>query len=74
MTAVGSPPIVVTGPPRTRPRPSLGLALAGELQHGELVTWQGVNHVAYYYSPCIRAIDQSYFVAALCRPGTVCTD
>ena len=49
--------------------------LAAELQHGELVTWQGENHVAYYYSACVRAVDQAYFVAGtLPAPGTVCRD
>ena len=50
-------------------------SLAQQLQHGELVTWQGVNHVAYFYSPCVRAIDQAYLVAGtLPPPGTTCTD
>jgi pimeloyl-ACP methyl ester carboxylesterase len=75
-TAVGSPPILVVGATKDPATPYVwAQRLAAELQHGELVTWQGENHVAYYYSGCIRAIDQAYFVAGtLPAPGTVCTD
>jgi pimeloyl-ACP methyl ester carboxylesterase len=75
-TAVGSPPIVVVGATRDPATPYVwAQRLAAELQHGVLVTWQGENHVAYYYSACVRAIDQAYFVSgALPAPGTVCTD
>ncbi len=75
-TAVGSPPILVVGASKDPATPYVwAQRLASELQHGELVTWQGENHVAYYYSACVRAIDQAYFVAGtLPAPGTVCTD
>ena len=75
-TAVGSPPILVVGATKDPATPYVwAQRLAAELQHGELVTWQGENHVAYYYSACVRAIDQAYFVAGtLPAPGTVCTD
>ena len=76
ITAAGAPPILVvgtTGDPAT-PYP-WAVALAQELQHGELVTWQGENHVAYFYSPCVRAIDQAYLVAGTLPPlGTRCSD
>ncbi len=50
-TAVGSPPIVVVGATKDPATPYVwAQRLAAELQHGELVTWQGENHVAYYYS------------------------
>ncbi len=75
-TAVGSPPILVVGATKDPATPyEWAQRLAAELQHGELVTWQGENHVAYYYSGCIRALDQAYFVAGtLPAPGTVCSD
>ena len=75
-TAVGSPPILVVGATKDPATPYVwAQRLAAELQHGELVTWQGENHVAYYYSGCVRAVDQAYFVAGtLPAPGTVCTD
>jgi pimeloyl-ACP methyl ester carboxylesterase len=76
ITAPGAPPILVTGTTGDPATPyAWAVALAHELQHGELVTWQGVNHVAYFYSPCIRAIDQAYLVSGTLPPaGTVCTD
>ena len=75
-TAVGSPPIVVVGATKDPATPYVwAQRLASELQHGVLVTWQGENHVAYYYSACVRAIDQAYFVGGtLPAPGTVCSD
>jgi len=75
-TAVGSPPIVVVGATKDPATPYVwAQRLAAELQHGELVTWQGENHVAYYYSACVRSLDQGYFVSGtLPAPGTVCTD
>jgi pimeloyl-ACP methyl ester carboxylesterase len=76
ITAAGAPPILVTGTTGDPATPyQWAVALAHQLQHGELVTWQGVNHVAYFYSPCIRAIDQAYLVSGtLPPPGTTCTD
>ena len=76
ITAPGAPPILVTGTTGDPATPyPWAVSLAHELEHGELVTWQGVNHVAYFYSPCIRAIDQAYLVSGTLPPtGTVCTD
>jgi pimeloyl-ACP methyl ester carboxylesterase len=73
---VGAPPIMVTGTTGDPATPyQWAVSLAGQLSHGELVTWQGVNHVAYFYSPCVRAIDQAYLVDGTLPPtGTVCTD
>ena len=64
------------GPRRTPPRPTCGRSASPPSSStGELVTWQGENHVAYYYSGCVRAIDEAYFVAGtLPAPGTVCSD
>jgi pimeloyl-ACP methyl ester carboxylesterase len=75
-TATGSPPIVVVGATRDPATPYVwAQRLASELQHGQLVTWQGENHVAYYYSACVRAIDEAYFVQGTPpAPGTVCRD
>ncbi len=75
-TAPGSPPILVTGTTGDPATPyQWAVNLAHELQHGVLVTWQGENHVAYFYSACVRAIDQAYLVSgALPATGTVCTD
>ncbi|HXQ44854.1 MAG TPA: alpha/beta hydrolase [Acidimicrobiales bacterium] len=76
VTDPGGPAILVvgtTGDPATPYQWAVALAL--QLRHGELVTWRGVNHVAYFYSPCVRAIDQAYLVSGtLPPPGTTCTD
>lgn len=76
ITAAGAPPILVVGTTGDPATPyQWAVSLATQLQHGELVTWQGVNHVAYFYSPCVRAIDQAYLIDGTLPPtGTVCTD
>jgi pimeloyl-ACP methyl ester carboxylesterase len=75
-TAVGAPSILVVGATKDPATPYVwAQRLAAELQRGELVTWQGENHVAYYYSACVRGIDQAYFVqGTLPTAGTVCSD
>ena len=75
-TAVGSPPILVVGATKDPATPYVWAQhLASELQHGVLVTWQGENHVAYFYSGCVRSIDQAYLLdGTLPATGTVCTD
>jgi pimeloyl-ACP methyl ester carboxylesterase len=74
--APGSPPILVTGTTGDPATPyQWSVNLAKELQHGELVTWQGQSHVAYFYSPCVRAIDEAYLINGILPPvGTVCSD
>jgi hypothetical protein len=48
--------------------------LAGELQHGVLLTRMGDDHVAYYYSACVRAYDQAYLLGDGPPPsGAVCS-
>ena len=50
-------------------------SVESELSSAVLVTWQGDDHVAYYYSPCVRSIDQAYLLTgALPANGTVCSD
>jgi pimeloyl-ACP methyl ester carboxylesterase len=75
-TAAGSPPIVVTGTTNDPATPyQWAVDLAHELQHGVLVTWQGENHVAYFYSSCVRDVDQAYLIyGTLPAAGTICTD
>ena len=54
---------------------SWAVALAGELTGGDLLTWEGQSHVAYFYSPCVRGFVQAYLVAGTLPPaGTTCTD
>jgi hypothetical protein len=50
------------------------VSLAGELAHGVLVTRVGEDHVAYFYSSCVRSIDEAYLVAGTVpAPDTVCS-
>ena len=76
MRAEGAPPILLTassGDPAT-PH-AWAVSVQQELAKSVLVTWQGVNHVAYYYSACVRSIDQAYLVdGTLPANGTVCSD
>jgi hypothetical protein len=48
--------------------------VAGELPHGVLVTFRGDDHVAYFYSQCVRDAVQNYLVKKLPpRRGLLCT-
>ena len=75
-TDPGAPPILVvgtTGDPVTPYRGSVDLAR--ELSGGALLTWDGNSHVAYFYSPCVRATVQSYLLDGTVPPtGATCTD
>ena len=75
-TAPGSGPIVVVGTTEDPATPyQWAEHLASELQHGELVTWNGMNHVAYFYSPCIRSVEAAALVGATLPPAnTMCSD
>ena len=71
----GTPILVVgtTGDPVTPY--AWAVSLAKELTGGVLLTWEGQSHVAYFYSPCVRAYVQAYLVAGtLPATGTTCTD
>ncbi|HZU79154.1 MAG TPA: alpha/beta hydrolase, partial [Acidimicrobiales bacterium] len=74
--APGSPPILVVGTSGDPATPhQWAVDVAAQLEHGVLVTWDGVDHVAYYYSPCVRSIDQAYLIGGTVPPnGTTCTD
>ncbi|MHB8593206.1 MAG: alpha/beta hydrolase, partial [Acidimicrobiales bacterium] len=76
ISAAGAPPILVVGTSGDPATPhKWAVDVAGQLEHGVLVTWQGQSHVAYFYSPCVRAIDQAYLVqGTLPADGTVCRD
>ncbi|HWW52905.1 MAG TPA: alpha/beta hydrolase, partial [Acidimicrobiales bacterium] len=72
--APGAPAILVvgtTGDPAT-PYEWAG-NLATELDHGVLVGRQGIDHVAYYYSGCVRSIDARYLIDGVVpATGTMC--
>ena len=49
-------------------------ALASQLEHGVLLTRTGQDHVAIFYSSCVRSWDATYLVTLQTPPsGTVCS-
>ena len=72
--ATGSPPILVVGTTGDPATPQgWARSLAGQFEHGVLVLRQGAEHVAYYYSACVRGIVDRYVVdGRLPASGTVC--
>jgi hypothetical protein len=72
--AAGAPPILVVGTTGDPATPQgWARALAGQLEHGVLVLRQGAEHVAYYYSACVRGIVDAYLVNGKTpASGTTC--
>jgi pimeloyl-ACP methyl ester carboxylesterase len=72
--AAGAPPILVVGTTGDPATPEgWARALAGQFERGVLVLRRGADHVAYYYSACVRRLVDAYVVDG--RPpasGTVC--
>jgi pimeloyl-ACP methyl ester carboxylesterase len=72
--APGAPPIMVVGTTGDPATPQAWAeALAGQLERGVLVLRRGAEHVAYYYSACVRRLVDTYIVDG--RPpasGTTC--
>lgn len=75
ISAPGSGPILVVGTTEDPATPyAWAKSLAAHLQHGSLLTRVGVDHVAIFYSSCVRAADQAVLVdGRLPAPGTVCS-
>ncbi len=73
--APGSPPILVVGTTGDPATPQAWAeSLANQLAQGVLVLRQGSEHVAYYYSSCVRAIVDAYLVdGRLPADPTTCT-
>jgi hypothetical protein len=73
--AAGAPPILVVGTTGDPATPQAWAeSLASQLEQGVLVLRQGAEHVAYYYSGCVRRLVDAYIVDG--RPpasGHVCT-
>ena len=72
--AAGAPPILVVGTTGDPATPQAwARSLAGQFEQGVLLLRQGAEHVAYYYSACVRGIVDRYVVDG--RPpasGTTC--
>jgi len=75
VAAVGAPPILVVGSTGDPATPyAWAVSVAHELAHGVLLTRQGDDHVAYFYSACVREDVQAYLVSgATPPPGTTCS-
>jgi pimeloyl-ACP methyl ester carboxylesterase len=72
--AAGSPPILVVGTTQDPATPyAWAQALASQLSRGVLLTRVGQDHVAIFYSSCVRGYDDVYLVSVVAPPaGTVC--
>jgi pimeloyl-ACP methyl ester carboxylesterase len=75
VAAPGAPPILVIGTTNDPATPyAWAVSVAKELQRGVLLTHDGDDHVAYFYSACVRADVQTYLVSGQAPPpGTVCS-
>jgi pimeloyl-ACP methyl ester carboxylesterase len=76
VTAPGSPPILVVGTTQDPATPyAWAVSVAHQFSHGDLLTVDGSDHVSYFYSACVRAYVQSYFVnLATPATGTTCSE
>jgi pimeloyl-ACP methyl ester carboxylesterase len=75
IAAPGAPPILVVGTTGDPATPyAWAQAVAQQLQHGVFLGRQGQEHVAYFYSSCVRGAIERYLVS-LAPPanGTVCS-
>jgi len=75
VAAPGAPPILVVGTTNDPATPyAWAVSVAKELDRGVLLTHEGDDHVAYFYSACVRADVQTYLVSGQTPPsGTVCS-
>jgi len=75
VAAAAAPPILVVGTTGDPATPyAWAVSVAHQLAHGVLLTRDGSDHVAYFYSPCVRDDVQAYLVGGTAPPsGTTCT-
>jgi hypothetical protein len=73
--AAGSPPLLVVGTTHDPATPyAWAVHVSKELAHGVLLTHDGDDHVAYFYSACVRSDVQTYLVSLVTPPaGSTCT-
>lgn len=76
LTAAGAGPILVIGTTGDTATPyELTRSLAGALEDGVLVTWEGKRHGAYVASACIRNVVDDYLIdGKVPRTGVTCRD
>ncbi|HVT42373.1 MAG TPA: alpha/beta hydrolase [Acidimicrobiales bacterium] len=75
VTAAGAPPILVIGTTQDPATPyAWAVNVSHELARSALLTVDGDNHVAYFYSGCVRADVQAYLVGGVTpAPGATCS-
>ena len=75
VAAPGAPPILVVGTTNDSATPyAWAASVSHELSHGVLLTRDGSDHVAYFFSACVRQDVQEYLVTGTPPPaGTICT-
>ncbi len=75
VAAPGAPPILVVGTTNDPATPyAWAVSVAKELDRGILLTHDGDQHVAYFYSACVRADVQMYLLSGQTPPaGSTCT-
>lgn len=76
VTAPGSPPVLVVGTTQDPATPyAWAVDVAHRLSRGDLLTVEGDDHVSYFYSACVRADVQTYFINLSTPPvGATCSD
>ena len=75
VAAPGAPPVLVVGTTNDPATPyAWAVNVAKELDRGVLLTRDGADHVAYFYSGCVRADVQAYLVSGQTPPpGATCS-
>ncbi len=73
--AAGAPPILLVGTTQDPATPyAWAVNVSHELARSSLLTVEGQNHVAYFYSACVRADVQTYLVSGVTPPaGATCS-
>jgi pimeloyl-ACP methyl ester carboxylesterase len=74
LSAPGSPSILVIGTTNDPATPyAWAVNVSHELANGVLLTREGDDHVAYFYSACVRGYVDTYLIGGVTpTPGAVC--
>ncbi|WP_437314037.1 alpha/beta hydrolase [Sorangium sp. So ce385] len=71
----GTPPILVVGSRYNPYAPYEGVvAVASQIEHSALLTYEGDGHIAFTASPCVVDRVQRYLLSAKPPPGAACPD
>jgi pimeloyl-ACP methyl ester carboxylesterase len=74
VAAPGAPAVLVVGTTNDPATPyAWAVNVSKQLGHGVLLTRDGDDHVAYFYSACVRGYVEAYLVSGVTPPpGTTC--